>query len=413
MSLANAASLFSGLKRTSSFNKKIHIAHGDIEDKYLRECRRKIRSVLRARFRNFRPLVEDQASRMLLTEGRSSEFGRAMRGIQIVDVRFLTQGSHAYQTLIRPAFAGTQEIDLDDGIYFPMPFVGGRPLFASTGLFSIVRSALTELVRNEGWAFGKPKDTCLRINLPRHHAHIDLPLFAVEEAAFSNIRKNLEESIGVPLNEAVNLNDALSQFGLRDQRLTDSQILLAHRQEDWIESDPKTIHDWFESKVDTHGPVLRRVCRYLKAWRDKTWPSNGPSSIALMALAVAVMDALRAQASESRDDLVTQYIADELHDRIMAGNITGPSSLPAFDTGWTDRSEIAARAQELAEGLTNALFKTADQTQVVKILVELFGERFPDEPDAVSLDMSDQIEAMVDVAPATVAAPAVGNSVSA
>lgn len=413
MTCANAAPLFTGLKRASSFNKRIHITSGDAEDKYLRECRRKIRSALRKRFANFKPVLEDQASRMLLNEGRGVEFGKVMHSIQIVDIKFLTQGSHAYKTLIRPAFAGMQEIDLDDGIYFPMPFVDGRPLFASAGLFSVVRSALRQLVADEGWEFGKQKDTCLRIKLPKHHAHIDLPLFAVEESAFSTIKKNLEDRLGVALHAAASLNDELARFGMRDQRLTDSQILLAHRQEDWIVSDPKIIHDWFESKVDTHGSILRRVCRYLKAWRDMTWRTGGPSSIALMALAVAILDTLDVRASESRDDLLTQSVADELHDRILEGNITGPSSLPAFDIGWSDRAEIARSAQELAESLSSALFETSDKQTVVDILIERFGARFPNEPEAVLIDMSDQIDAFTEVAPATVAAPAVGNSVSA
>lgn len=413
MTCANAAPLFVGLKRAASFNNNIHIANGDAEDKYLRSCRRKIRTALRQKFQNFRTIVEDDSIRALLNEGRNIEFGQKIRRIDIVDIRFLTQGSHAYNTLVRPAYSGLQEIDLDDGIYFPMPFVEGQPLFASTGLFSVIRSALKDLVANESWEFGKQKSTCLRIKLPKHRAHIDLPLFAVEENAFSTIKKTLEERLGKSFREEVNLNDELTKLGLRDQRLNNTQILLAHRDDDWIPSDPKVIHDWFESKVDTHGPALRRVCRYLKAWRDKTWQSGGPSSIALMALAIAIFDTLGAQVSESRDDLLTQTVAANLRDRILEGNIKGPSDLPAFDRDWSDRQKIAQLAQELADGLTSALFETTDKQQVVDHLVKQFGDKFPNEPEAVSIDMSDQIDALTDVTPATVAAPAVSNSVSA
>ena len=136
-----------------------------------------------------------------------------------------------------------------------MPFIDGRPLFASAGLFALVRRSLTNLVVNEGWEFGKRKSTCLRIILSAHYAHIDLPLFAVEEEAFSSVQKTLEARLGDNYRMTANLNEALQNFA-RDQRLTDSQILLAHRDEDWISSDPKIIHDWFENKVATHGPAL-------------------------------------------------------------------------------------------------------------------------------------------------------------
>ena len=412
MTCANAAPLFTGLKRAASFNNNIHITHGDDEDKYLRECRRKIRTALRQKFQNFGAVVADDSFRMLLNEGRGNDFGKKIRSVDIVDIRFLTQGSHAYKTLVRPAFLGTQEIDLDDGIYFPMPFIEDRPLFASAGLFSVVRAALVDLIAAEGWEFGKQKDTCLRVKLPKHYAHIDLPLFAVEETAFSLIKKTLEDRLGGNFRDSINLNEALSEFGLRDQRLNDAQILLAHRREDWIPSDPKIIHDWFESKVSTHGPVLRRLCRYLKAWRDKTWATGGPSSIALMALAVAILDALEGNAAETRDDLLTQLVAGQLPNRIRDGNITGPNSLPAFDLGWTERSEYVQRSQDFSDALTKALFETTDKQQVVDHLIDQFGIKFPDEPEAVSIDMSDQIGALADVTPATVAAPSVSNSVS-
>ena len=39
---------------------------------------------------------------------------------------FFTQGSHAYKTQNLPCYA-SQEIDLDDGVYFPMTFVENNP----------------------------------------------------------------------------------------------------------------------------------------------------------------------------------------------------------------------------------------------------------------------------------------------
>lgn len=412
MAQANAAPLFAGLKRQPSFNKKIHISSGDREDIYLRECRRKIRAALRSTFSNFRAVLADDAQRALLAENRDSNFGQRMRSIDVVDVRFLTQGSHAYQTLVRPCSPGPQEIDLDDGIYFPMPFMDGRPLFASAGLFALVRKSLTGLVVSEGWEFGKRKSTCIRIKLPKNHAHIDLPLFAVEQDAFAGLQKALRTTLGDGYR-STNLNEALQEYA-RDQRLTGSQILLAHRDEDWLPSDPKIIHDWFENMVATHGPALRRVCRYLKAWRDKVWLTGGPSSIALMAIAVAIFDAMEGMAKESRDDLLTSKVAKEMGEAMRKGSIVGPETLPAFDKDWssTDRMSFARAADELSVGLDAALHSKEDGESVVEELIGRFGTRFPNEPASVSFDNSDQIDALAEVPAATVAAPIVSNSVS-
>jgi hypothetical protein len=412
MTKANAAPLFRGLKRRNSFNKNIHIVGGDPEDSYLRNSRSKIRSALRSTFRNLQAEMRDEVQRALLMENRGEAFQQKIKKTDLMDVRFLTQGSHAYQTLVRP-YWNTQEIDIDDGIYFPMPFIDGRPLFASSGLFSIIQKSLTPLIQSEGWKFGKRKDTCIRVNLPEHSAHIDLPIFAVETQAFTNIKIQLEDRLNESLRTTANLYGSLHSVG-RDQRLGNSDIMLAHRAEDWKASDPKNLHDWFEDKVRTHGPALRRVCRYLKSWRDKTWISGGPSSISLMAMAVVLFDNMHAKAGNDRDDALTLNVAENLSKVILRGNIKGPNDLPSFDSDWShaDRQDFAKKSDEFALGLSKALLVAGNKQMVVDELMHQFGARFPNEPESVSFNFSDQIDAITQAAPATVAAPVVGNSVS-
>ncbi len=45
-------------------------------------------------------------------------------------------------------------------------------------------------------------------------------------------------------------------------------IHLAMRNGEWKKSDPEQVSKWFNDRVTEHGDQLRRVCRYLKAWRD-------------------------------------------------------------------------------------------------------------------------------------------------
>jgi hypothetical protein len=62
--------------------------------------------------------------------------------------------------------------------------------------------------------------------------------------------------------------------------------MLAHRDEGWKPSDPRKLEEWFRAAVRQHGEQLRRVCRYLKNWRDNRWEGCRLSSIALMACTV-------------------------------------------------------------------------------------------------------------------------------
>jgi hypothetical protein len=74
---------------------------------------------------------------------------------------------------------------------------------------------------------------------------------------------------------------------------------LAHRERGWIDSDPKKFTEWFNSKADLNEQ-LRRVVRYLKAWKDyREFCKNTsfPSGLVLTILAATHFHA------NDRDDL--------------------------------------------------------------------------------------------------------------
>src|SRR5260370_13448828 len=102
-------------------------------------------------------------------------------------------------------------------------------------------------------------------------------------------------------------------------------VLLAHREDDWISSDPRKIHDWFIDAIHIYGSVLRRVCRYLKAWRDHNQPHlDDVSSILLMVCASQAYEHLGRPNVPSRDDLALLRVAARLP-RLLAGSVYNPA----------------------------------------------------------------------------------------
>ncbi|MDW3098621.1 MAG: CBASS cGAMP synthase [Alphaproteobacteria bacterium] len=415
MTIANANVLFRGLKQPKSFNQQIHIQGGDPEDKLLRRARAKIRRRLRDEFSAMPALLKNPEIRSALFENRDSEFKEAAHSQAGLNIRFLTQGSFAYGTLIRPAQPNCQEIDLDDGVYFPMRFVNGRPLYSSEGLFLIVERALGPLLEAEGWTLSlNRKATCVRVILLGANAHIDLPLFAVEETDFSEVLKRFENRTGQTFTEAKNINSILAK-NARDVRLLAPSILLAHREEDWVVSDPKTIEDWFNDSLERYGPVLRRLCRYAKAWRDETWSNCELSSIALMAVCVDELAKANQRPADDRDDLLLLEVAKALPIRIRQGHIVWRNGEPPLDAKWTpeQREAYAFAAEAFYDNLFRALNRNYDRDRVVAILREALGNRFPNAPEAVKVAAAAQTAAVLDTKASKVAMPVVGNSVSA
>tara|TARA_R110000787_G_C13435604_1_gene445922 strand:- start:2496 stop:3740 length:1245 start_codon:yes stop_codon:yes gene_type:complete len=413
MTLANANPLFQGIFRPPSFNQTIYIKRGDDEDRLLRDARTKIRRALRTAFSQFAKFVADQDNRQLLLEDRSAEVAKSARGIESLDVRFLTQGSHAYGTLIRPGYVG-QEIDLDDGVYVPMPFLNGQPAFSSKGLFALIERALSPLVEAEGWTF-KRKRTCIRIILTGLGAHIDLPLYAVDQGEFTDLRDRFRNTFGTSFRKA----DGLARLLQEDQagrsiRLSGNGLLLAHRDLDWYASDPQGLHDWFEGQVDIFGEVLRRLSRYGKAWRDVTLGKCDLSSLALMVIACETLEELGDAPSDNRDDEIVLAFANALPSKIRQGGLVWREGEDPLDEDWSSakREEYAAAADAFAEEVQAALNTTYHGKIVVDHLRSVFGERFPNTPDAVKFGASNQAATILSTAPSKQPSPDVGTSTS-
>lgn len=407
--LVNANALFHGLKREPSFHKKITIAAGDVEDVMLRSARKKLRDAIRAQFARYSQVIKSERVRQLLFEGRGHAFRDAMDKYPLTTVRFLTQGSFAYQLLVRPA-KPEQEIDLDDGVYVPMPFVGGKPAVSSKGLFDLLETAIADVVASNGWKFER-KDTCVRVLIGRG-AHVDLPVYAVEAKEFERVRYLLDEQLD-PQQEDWRGFDLVTASALGRQ-IEAAKILLAHREKDWEPSDPKQFSDWFVEQLDLYGPSLRRIIRYLKAWRDNSWVDGELKSMALMILCVSAFFDLEKRPSDDRDDLLVLEVARRLPQMIRQGSIRWRDDKPCLDQNWSleVRDEIAAKAEAFRHFVESALVRNGVAELTVKHLRSAFGDRFPDAPESVQIGVASRVAVLRDTKPVTVPQPNVGSSIS-
>jgi hypothetical protein len=239
---------------------------------------------------------------------------------RMVDPRFRTQGSWTYATCIHPAHLPPQEIDWDFGVYLPVTVwqENGPPPAMARLYFDLVERALQSLCDKKGWKLDRSKPTCSRVRIATW-GHIDVPLYAAPEDEFLKVaEKTLSADQLRARNREFAVLDESEALGELKEAKWDflDGLHMATRDGKWKRTDPEAVANWFEDRVAHHGEQLRRVCRYLKAWRDFHWPNGGgPSSVAIM---IAV-----AQSFESvwhRDDVALEKAAATLG-RALAGEI--------------------------------------------------------------------------------------------
>ncbi|MGO6982559.1 CBASS cGAMP synthase [Rhizobium leguminosarum] len=349
------------------------------------------KSLLQARTKIRQRLKEAFAS-------RSRElFGRA------IAPRFFTQGSHSYKTLNDPAWPPEQQMDLDDGCYLPMSFVtGARPSQASALFFDFVDEVLEGLAEEEEWTF-KEKDTCCRLVIS-DIAHIDVPLYAIPDVEFVLLEKAMDSR-----------HASFSDRAKPDtwEALPSDSVLLAHRKEGWKVSDPRKIKTWFLGAVDIYGEKLRRVCRYLKAWRDHHKPAlDEVSSILLMVCAWKSFEITRRAFVPDREDEALLMVLEKLP-AYLEGDVLNPTDTDEnINRVSSEGRKIAARyAKDFADQLRRTISTVTDQNEAVAELQASLGQRVPYRPDLVSVAETAKIT-ILSQPRKEVAAPVVGRSQS-
>ena len=316
-----------------------------------------------------------------------------------VSPRFRTQGSWSYRTCIQRAHPH-QEMDWDFGVYLPVSvFEDQTPRIAANAYFLLVQSLLESLCQREGWRLNHDRQSCIRVQVGRG-AHIDVPLYAAPEAEFESIRERAVAlaKASSSAHDAQYLRESVAFGELVEPAWEDLQgIHLARRDGTWKKSDPEAVARWYNDRVLTLAPFglqMRRVCRYLKAWRDLWWPGEGaPSSVALMIVTAQHFES----SNYRRDDWALEQAANHL-----AGSAMKPLKEIAIDGGEEDffgdlddaaRRTVATRAQELASGIAFARGLAYHRRyDAVEKLQSLLGPRIPDlfdwvEPEGSEADV--------------------------
>lgn len=324
---------------------------------------------------------------------------------QVIRPRFFTQGSCAYGTLNDPAWPPQQQKDLDDGCYLPLSFLKGeKPSTAADLFFRFIDSVLIQLTREEGWRHVK-KPTCSRVVISGD-SHIDVPLYAIPDKEFF-----LMEDRAASLNSRAEMAKANPDIW---EALPSDAVLLAHREEDWKESDPRKIHDWFVNVVDIYGERLRRDCRYLKAWRDHhRLDDHHLTSILLMACAYYAYEAIRRPFLKDREDERFLQVVERLPG-LLGKAVANPACKEEDLNRMSaeERRHVVAMAEDLASRIREAVHACDDRRRAVDLMQAVLGARVPDRADLVTVGASAAVAAVMAQPRAPVPQPAVGRSKS-
>lgn len=291
--------------------------------------------------------------------------------------RFWTQGSFQYDTLNRP-FQPGQEMDIDDGTYMPMPIFESEPKIGHSLLILLVDASLKSLVaENHGWKF-EPKQTCGRIKIEAEKTHIDVPMYAIPKDEF--MKKQVALSANRSFFESVGCESYVCDSDDTDSYEVDSEnvnLALREGERKWINSDPKIVEDWFNDSCGRIGKHLRKVCRFMKAWRDAQWDVGGPSSISLMAATVNILDRVSHDSSDLGETMkiVAKNLPGEFARGVDSPDDTDEKPLfpPSYKHGPREM-DIMSKLERLPEILLSAE-SAGSKFEALKMINMAFGNR--------------------------------------
>ena len=250
---------------------------------------------------------------------------------------FRSQGSFPLRTNLNPikktAADGSvkEKYDLDDGVYFICPISERENADTYHGRVRAAVDGHTSEV--------KDKNTCVRVVYKDGH-HIDLPAYWAES------------------------EDSIPQ--------------LAHKSKGFVDSDPKAFGKWVDKNIHNagHNGQLRRIIRYLKAWKDSREDNNAsiklPSGFILTILACENYAGDESDAIALRDTV--ENINNDLSSSFSCYSPTaseGEDLLAKYDQG-TCLSELEKFLKNAADAVN-----TGSGKQPSDCWTKIFGGRFP------------------------------------
>lgn len=299
-----------------------------------------------------------------LNEEISKEYG--------LHPRFMTQGSAGYKTQNTPCYP-TQEVDYDIGCYLPFSEIQdtGKPKQAANIYYTTVDNALKKLAEANNWkGINTSKQTCSRVCI-NSQLHIDIPLYSVPDSEFSSIHERTTENFSKSFYTADSSFEETENW----DDFNFNKVLLGRRDGEWQESDPRKINMYFTDVFEKKGEQLRRLCRYLKAWRDYKWESGGPKSIYLMCLA----DDIFQFENDVGDDLALLDIISKIPNRLENGTpVKNKAENESLPIDALDLKLLKEYAKEFSKDLSTAITNEMITDEAAcKLIRKHLGARFP------------------------------------
>jgi hypothetical protein len=287
-----------------------------------------------------------------------------------VSPRFLSQGSSVYKTRNQPCVNPPQQIDHDLGCYLPLSIVEEtkQPQIAANIFFEMVDSLLQEIVSTEGWQGVEKKNTCSRV-MVNQEIHIDIPLYSIPDDEYDSIKE--KTAAKGQMMESF----SMASLSVDEWEVIKNQVLLAHREEGWISSDPRKLNEYFKKIFNVKGEQLRRICRYLKAWRDYKWPEGGgPSSIYLMILADSIVE----ESNPRRDDLAFLNVLKKIPLKIKS-NVINPAEEEeeVIRIKSEDKECLLQFSKDFSKDLDDAVSVEMSSESACELIRKHLGNRFP------------------------------------
>lgn len=249
---------------------------------------------------------------------------------------FHPQGSFPLQTNLNPIRVEEnghikEKYDMDDGVYFISSESDRKtPETYHSRIKKAVEGHASNII---------DKNACVRVVYADGH-HIDLPSYW------------LEDENSVPQ--------------------------LAHKSEGFIYSDPVEFMDWVEEKISETNSIgqLRRIIRYLKAWKD--YRENKNSSLRLPAGFILTILACTHYKESDRDDLAlcdtVEAITNELYWNFVCHRPTTPKGEELL--GKYNAEKILLEFEGFARSAQRAIDSDCGE-ESSKYWRKEFGDRFP------------------------------------
>ncbi|MGP5296750.1 CBASS cGAMP synthase [Psychrobacter faecalis] len=364
-----------------------------------------------------------------------------LKEVYDVKPKFRLQGSWAYGTCNVPNRIG-QEMDFDYGCYLPERCFPDEQKNEAEKLINHVKQCLSQLCFDQNWELDDKNPSCLRIRGFMVDAHFDIPLYAVPNDMFNDLKdvpiSSRKNSDVVEANEsyddlssrnyrnALNFSEdtqpqALSEFfgessfnrssGITtfgesvESRQFDGvqknesaqppikDISLIRNDGEWKQSNCERVREWFLGVCKGQageGQQLRSIIRYIKAWRDYNFDPNErkqPISLALMILTVDSYEHC-----QQRDDKALAKVVSELPNRFLK-DITCPNIKDHEEEVFNDyngdknkyRRQDSELAQEFSDTLNYCLTEATEARKCLYALKVCLGDKIPSNEDLVSI----------------------------